>query len=84
VILLASVAAGAGNALAACEVVGHLYVNDNSAGANTIGAFNRHADETPTPIGSSPFPDLQTAPCWVEISHDGRLLLTVNTASSSI
>ena len=37
-----------------------------------------------TSIGSSPFPDFQTAPCWVEISHDGQFLFTVNTASNSI
>ena len=36
------------------------------------------------PIGSSPFADGQTAPCWVEISHDGRYLFTVNTASVSV
>jgi 6-phosphogluconolactonase len=26
----------------------------------------------------------QTAPCWVEISHDGRYLFAVNTAVSTI
>jgi 6-phosphogluconolactonase len=31
-----------------------------------------------------PFPDRQTAPCWVEITHDGRFLFTVNTASGTI
>ena len=36
------------------------------------------------PIGASPFADEQTAPCWVEISHDGNYLYAVNTASSSI
>ena len=35
-------------------------------------------------IGSSPFADFQTAPCWVEISHDGKYLFTVNTASGTI
>ncbi len=35
-------------------------------------------------IGASPFADLQTAACWVEISHDGQFLFTVNTASGSI
>jgi 6-phosphogluconolactonase (cycloisomerase 2 family) len=35
-------------------------------------------------IGSSPFPDHETAPCWIEISHDGSFLFTVNTASNSI
>jgi 6-phosphogluconolactonase len=41
-------------------------------------------DGTLSSIGSSPFADNQTAPCWVEISHDGRYLFTVNTASNSI
>jgi 6-phosphogluconolactonase (cycloisomerase 2 family) len=53
-------------------------------GTGTISAFSDAADGTLTSIGSSPFPDLQTAPCWVEISHDGRILFTVNTASNSI
>ena len=35
-------------------------------------------------IGASPFADLQTAPCWVEISHDGQFLFTVNTGSGEI
>jgi DNA-binding beta-propeller fold protein YncE len=35
-------------------------------------------------IGSSPYADGQTAPCWVEISHDGRYLFTVNTGSGNI
>ena len=30
-------------------VVGHVYVNDNTKPANTIGAFDRHADGTLTP-----------------------------------
>ena len=37
-----------------------------------------------TSIGSSPYADGQTAPCWVEISHDGRYLFTVNTGSGNI
>jgi 6-phosphogluconolactonase (cycloisomerase 2 family) len=54
------------------------------AGTGTISAFSDAADGTLTSIGSSPFPDFQTAPCWVEISHDGQILFTVNTASNSI
>ena len=34
---------------------GHLYVNDNTAPANTIAGFDRHADGTLTPIAGSPF-----------------------------
>jgi 6-phosphogluconolactonase (cycloisomerase 2 family) len=54
------------------------------AGAGTVSAFSDAADGTLTSIGSSPFPDFQTAPCWVEISHDGQVLFTVNTGSNSI
>ena len=53
-------------------------------GAGTISAFSVASDGTLSSIGASPFADLQTAPCWVEISHDGRYLFTVNTASGSI
>ena len=54
------------------------------AGTGTISAFNDAQNGTLSPIGSSPFADLQTAPCWVEISHDGRFLFTVNTGSGEI
>src|SRR5437667_288084 len=50
----------------------------------TVSAFTDSPDGTLTPIGASPFADGQTAPCWVEISHDGRFLLTVNTPSGTI
>jgi 6-phosphogluconolactonase len=53
-------------------------------GAGTVSAFSDAADGTLSSIGSSPFPDLQTAPCWVEISHDGQFLFTVNTGSGTI
>src|SRR5437868_6968489 len=39
---------------------------------------------TATERGSSPFRDEQTAPCWVEISHDGHYLFAVNTGNSTI
>ena len=54
------------------------------AGSGTVSAFSDSADGTLSPIGSSPFADLQTAPCWVEISHNGQFLFTVNTGSGSI
>jgi 6-phosphogluconolactonase (cycloisomerase 2 family) len=49
-----------------------------------VSAFDVTGDGTLSSIGSSPFADLQTAPCWVEITHDGEFLFTVNTASGSI
>jgi 6-phosphogluconolactonase len=54
------------------------------SGNGTVSAFSDGSDGTLTSIGSSPFADFQTAPCWVEISHDGQFLFTVNTASNSI
>ena len=56
----------------------------NGIGLGTVSAFTDSPDGTLTPIGASPFADGQTAPCWVEISHDGRFLLTVNTPSGTI
>jgi 6-phosphogluconolactonase (cycloisomerase 2 family) len=56
----------------------------NGAISGTVSAFRDAADGKLTSIGSSPFADLQTAPCWVEISHDGRFLFTVNTGSGSV
>jgi hypothetical protein len=56
----------------------------NGAGAGTVSAFRDSAKGALSSIGSSPFADLQTAPCWVEITHDGRFLFTVNTGSGEI
>jgi 6-phosphogluconolactonase (cycloisomerase 2 family) len=63
-----------------------LFVSNAHDGPNkgTVSAFDVSPGANLTSIGSSPFPDQQTAPCWVEISHDGQFLFTVNTASSSI
>ena len=52
--------------------------------AGSVSAYRVARDATLTPIGDSPFADDQTAPCWVEISHDGKYLFAVNTASTSI
>ena len=54
------------------------------AGNGTVSAFRVSDNGSLTSIGASPFADLQTAPCWVEISHDGRYLFAVNTAVPSI
>jgi 6-phosphogluconolactonase (cycloisomerase 2 family) len=65
---------------------GQLFVSNahGGAGNGTVSAFNVALDGTLSSIGQSPFADLQTAPCWVEITHDGQFLFTVNTASGSI
>jgi 6-phosphogluconolactonase len=63
-----------------------LFVSNAHGGANagTVSAFDVGRDGSLFSIGASPFPDHQTAPCWVEITHDGRYLFTVNTAVPSI
>ncbi len=72
-------------------VVGHAYVNDNTAGSNTVAGFDRHADGSLTPIPGSPFPTggvgsgaglaSQGA---IQLSSDGRYLLAVDAASNQI
>jgi 6-phosphogluconolactonase len=56
----------------------------NGTGLGTVSAYQDGFLGQLTSIGSSPFRDGQTAPCWVEISQDGKYLFTVNTASANI
>jgi 6-phosphogluconolactonase len=56
----------------------------NGGGNGTVSAFDVATDGSLTTVDGSPFPDLQTAPCWVEISRDGQFLFAVNTGSDSI
>ena len=63
-----------------------LFVSDahNGAGLGTISAYRDGLLGQLSSIGASPYADGQTAPCWVEISHDGRYLFAVNTGSGNI
>ena len=63
-----------------------LYVANAHDGPDkgSVSAFKVSHNGTLTAIGASPYADNQTAPCWVEITHDGRYLFAVNTASSSL
>ena len=54
------------------------------AGAGTVSAFDDGPQGVLSSIDGSPFPNGQTAPCWVEISRDGRHLFAVNTATPSV
>jgi hypothetical protein len=56
----------------------------DGAGKGTVSAFSVDRLGSLSPIGASPFADLQTAPCWVEITHDGRYLFAVNTAVATV
>jgi 6-phosphogluconolactonase (cycloisomerase 2 family) len=48
-----------------------------------VSSFTDGADGTLTPVGG-PVANDGGAACWIEISHDGRFLFVVNTASASI
>ena len=73
------------------RVVGHVYVNDNTAPVNTVAGFDRLADGTLTPMPGSPFavggtgtghPDASQGS--LQRSDDGRYLLAVDAGSNEI
>jgi DNA-binding beta-propeller fold protein YncE len=82
----------AGAALAApSPAVGHVYVNDNSAGRNTISGFDRHADGSLTAIPGSPFDagGAGTGAAFgsaggLQETADGRYLLATDPGSHEI
>jgi 6-phosphogluconolactonase (cycloisomerase 2 family) len=66
---------------------GQLFVSNahnTAVNSGTVSAFTDSRNGTLSPIAGSPFADGQMAPCWVEITHDGQFLFTVNTASGTI
>jgi 6-phosphogluconolactonase len=56
----------------------------NGTGLGTVSAFNDSWNGTLNSIGTSPFADDQTAPCWVAITPNGQELFAVNTGSGSV
>jgi 6-phosphogluconolactonase len=64
----------------------HLYVSNahGGAGNGSVSAFSVNPNAKLKSMGGSPFANGETAPCWVEISHDGRYLFAVNTGSTTI
>jgi 6-phosphogluconolactonase (cycloisomerase 2 family) len=72
-------------------VVGHVYVNDNTAPVNSIAGFDRHADGSLTPVPGSPFAiggsgtgHADASQGSLEQSADGRYLLAVDAGSNQI
>jgi 6-phosphogluconolactonase len=81
----------AGTASAASGVVGHVYVNDNTGGMNTVGAFDRHADGSLTPMAGSPFEaggegtgKGLASQGSLQQSSDGRYLLAADAGSNQV
>lgn len=82
----------AGGAFAADpSTSGHVYVNNNTSGRNSVAGFDRHADGSLTPIAGSPF-DAGGAGTGtpfgsaggLQESADGRYLLATDPASNDI
>jgi hypothetical protein len=72
-------------------VVGHLYVDDNTAGTNTIAGFDRHADGTLTPLHGSAFAAGSAGTGTgigsqgaLQATSDGKYLLAVDAGSNQI
>jgi hypothetical protein len=91
VLAAAGSAVATGGALASSPVVGQVYVNDNTAGVNTVAGFDRHADGSLTALPGSPFavggagtghPDASQGS--LQLSADGRYLLAVDAGSSQL
>ncbi|HEY8437727.1 MAG TPA: beta-propeller fold lactonase family protein [Candidatus Limnocylindrales bacterium] len=88
--LVAGIAAGP-VAASGSPVVGHVYVNNNSAVANTVAGFDRHADGSLTAIPGSPFAAGGAgtgAPYGsaggLQETADGRYLLATDPGSNEI
>lgn len=72
-------------------VSGHVYVNNNTAGHNTVAGFDRYADGSLSLIAGSPFnaggagtgSPLGSAGA-IQFSADGRYVLAVDAASNEI
>jgi 6-phosphogluconolactonase (cycloisomerase 2 family) len=73
------------------RVIGHVYVNDNTAGTNTIAGFDRHADGSLTATPGSPFAvggsgagHADGSQGSLQLSSDRRYLLAVDAGSNQI
>ena len=91
VVATAALLVAAVGASASSDVVGHVYVNDNTTGVNTVAGFDRHADGSLTSMPGSPFavggagtghPDASQGS--LQLSADGRYLLAVDAGSNQI
>ncbi|MEA2545101.1 MAG: hypothetical protein QOI09_374 [Chloroflexota bacterium] len=88
--VVTSLTAGAAFA-AGPATIGHVYVNNNTAGRNTVAGFDRHADGSLTAIAGSPF-DAGGAGTGapfgsaggLQQTADGRYLLATDPASNDI
>ena len=81
----------AASASTASPVVGYTYIDGNTATANTIDGFARHADGSVTPLPGSPFAaggaglgSGLASQGAIQATPDGRYLLAVDAGSNQI
>ena len=81
----------AASASTASPVVGYTYIDGNTAPANTIDGFARHADGSVTPLPGSPFAaggagtgTGLASQGAIQATRGGRYLLAVNAGSNQI
>ena len=74
-------------------VIGHVYLDDNTTGTNTISGFDRHLDGALTPLAGSPFvaggagtgaAGGLASQGALQVSSDGRFLLAVDAGSNQV
>jgi hypothetical protein len=72
-------------------VTGHVYLDDNTAGANTIAVFDRHTDGSLTPLPGPPFAvggagtgAGLASESAVQIADGGRLLLAADAGGNQV
>jgi 6-phosphogluconolactonase len=88
---------GAGAAAAArpgtSPVIGHVYLDDNTVGSNTISGFDRHLDGSLTPLSGSPFvaggagtgaAGGLASQGALQVTSDGRFLIAVDAGSNQL
>ncbi|MBV9940491.1 MAG: beta-propeller fold lactonase family protein [Solirubrobacterales bacterium] len=70
---------------------GYVYVNDNTAGTNTVAAFARQGDGRLTPVAGSPFSaggagsgSGLASQGAIQVTSDGRYVLAVDAGSNQI
>jgi len=90
-VLAATAFASAPLSVSAATHETHVYVNDNTAGANTIAAFTINGDGSLTPVPGSPFATggagkgaLVGSQGSIQATADGRFVIAVDAGSNEV
>lgn len=89
----AAAADGPGFGFGTSPVIGHVYLDDNTVGTNTISGFDRHLDGSLTPLAASPFvaggagtgaAGGLASQGALQVTSDGRFLIAVDAGSNQL